>query len=430
MTVQSTSPVGKNPFAVQAPGKGKGKAEGNPADPGFAALLAMLATPGQPQGVPFLNGETPPVANGVGGDPGLPGITPTNGGVLPEQANPQGVPVGQDGFAQALESLGAQSPAQQVATGEKAGQAAVTTEMPVTVLDLQQPQTETQPAEPPTAVQTVPAPVPETPAPTDPIAPVPPTDGGPSTPVDGEIPDPIDVAPTDPTTPPTEESGTPADSRNGRGHDPDKTRGLERAAEVSQAGEHRPVDAPNADKFPIPPASQVPPAGDAPDAATPSPVTGGIENLRGRYEPGRIMDAISRSLANSQDGEYTVTLQLHPERLGEVKLQLHLNGREVQAVLEVASAEARQVLQAHSQQLRQNLDQAGLTLANFEVSTGQNPQQQTPQDRRDAFQAPMPGRNGGDNGSRQAVQPPPRTAGAIEQIRNAHRRGGRLDTMA
>lgn len=112
---------------------------------------------------------------------------------------------------------------------------------------------------------------------------------------------------------------------------------------------------------PIPQPLSVPLQVNAPESSLPipSPVT-----------PDQLMDLLARSVVASKPGRYTVTLQLAPEHLGEVRLQIHVAGKEVQTLIQAATPEARQSLQSGGEQLRQSLDQAGLNLAGFQVSTG------------------------------------------------------------
>lgn len=92
--------------------------------------------------------------------------------------------------------------------------------------------------------------------------------------------------------------------------------------------------------------------------------------IRSPIEPDRLMEAVAKSAVNAGDGRYTVTLRLHPEHLGEVRLQLHVAGREVQTVLQVSNPDARQFLEQRGDQLRESLTQSGLTLSGFHVGTG------------------------------------------------------------
>lgn len=147
-----------------------------------------------------------------------------------------------------------------------------------------------------------------------------------------------------------------------------------------------------------------------------------LDRLIGTVDVDRFADLVARSVRNSPDGQYTVSLRLHPESLGEVRLQIHLTGREVHTVMEVANPEARQALESRGDQLRQSLHEAGLTLAGFSVSTGHG--RQSPRERHDAFADLL-------TGSRRiapvSTQP---TAEGPARIQRADRRGGRLDTMA
>lgn|GEM_PF-1965318 len=434
MTAPSIGPAGNGLLGLNGLGKGKGKAEVNPMDPAFAYLLAMLMPGGQAQGVPLPTGE------GTTAEAGAQGIAgSTFGQTGTEQASPEGLPLTQgqqNEFPQVLDFLQGQQPAE----AEQPQVDRQVQEIGLTGIDVQRTpandQTIPAPAEVVATAQlgqeggVAPATMQET---TESIAPVRPealVESEPTALEPDEKSDSLELMlPVDPTKEPEEpERSSDARRENMQHNDPDQVQGSDQHA---QAGESPTTDAPGAERFSLPPASQAQQGSGTAETQSSSPVTGGLDSLRGRFEPGRVMDAVSRSLANTPDGDYTVTLQLHPERLGEMRLRIHLSGNEVQAVMEVASAEARQALQAQSQQLRQNLDQVGLTLANFEVSTGQN-QQQTPQERRDAFQDMSPGRqgNGRNQGGRPMVQPVTGPAEAIDRIRNAGRRGARLDTMA
>jgi flagellar hook-length control protein FliK len=83
------------------------------------------------------------------------------------------------------------------------------------------------------------------------------------------------------------------------------------------------------------------------------------------------MDAIAKSAISAGDGRYTVTLRLHPEQLGEVRLQLHVAGRDVQTVVQVNNPDVQHLVEQRSGDLRQGLSQAGLTLTGFNVTTGE-----------------------------------------------------------
>lgn len=146
----------------------------------------------------------------------------------------------------------------------------------------------------------------------------------------------------------------------------------------------------------------------------PSPVT-----------PDHLMEALARSVVSARPGHYTVNLQLTPEHLGEVRLQIHVAGKEVQAMIQAATPEARQALQTEGDRLRQGLDQAGLNLSGFQVSTGDGG---GPKDRERQFQEALlrtDRRRGRSASSAGPVGPAP-----ADVIRGGARPSGGLDTIA
>lgn len=428
MTVQGIAPAGKNPFGLPPAGPAK-KTEANPADPGFASLLAgMIAPPGTFQ-VPVLPvGEDrealpPGLAEGL---PALPnGVSPL--GALPASPeNGPGAPAHNFGqvvtdLVQANQAEGAPSPhgiphaPLQIAPATvEASTEGITVEVaPGFVVE----------PVPVNAELLAPETAPSGLAPERPALPV-------ARPEEGVTAHPVALAPSAPAPGVAEApSGNAFDGQEqGAGdpqHNPD-LRALERAAEVPDSREHRPADGPQTDRFSLPPVSPQPVDAGTPPPAEPE-LPPSLEALRhGRHEPGRLIETIARAVNSTRDGTYSVTLRLHPEHLGEVRLQLHLNGREVSTVMEVASADARQQLESRGDQLRQSLSQAGLTLSGFSVSTGQN--RQSPRERQQAFEEQLRGRLTGINRTVQPVAGAP--AGAIERIKAAGRRTGRLDTMA
>lgn len=417
-----------------AAGKAKAqKGEGAQSEAGFASLLAAMVVPGQVQGAP--------VVLPVGEGSGQPGESPVGNG-LPAGAQMawtvvQNTPAAVN--AQVPETAPAPPFAQALADAAGATPGQPGTELPAAALV-------EEGAAPMPEEAAGPALVGGLPAGTDQEI-ADPAEGQPPVPV-GELPEPAETQPE-----------SPGQQRNPRANDPDLTRGLERAAQVSKALENRPADAPNADKFPLNRVQQSEPTPDPvdpiPEPVEPTPSVEGpagqstspveshpvqpsaaerpqpeaqaaqqnspLHRLNGRYEPPRLMDEIARALAQSEDGNYSLTLRLHPENLGEVRLQLQMSGREITAAMQVANADARQLLENQAHQLRQNLSQAGLTLTGFQVSTGQ--QQQQLRDRRGAFDdASLESRR------TQPVGPP--APAAVSKGYSTERRGGRLDTMA
>lgn len=431
------TPTG-TPFAPPATGKAKGqKANGAQSEPVFASLLAAMAAPsGQVQ--------TPVSIFPVGEGTEQPGAAPPGTPVA------NGLPAGLQAAWTVVQgtpaATNAQAPSFAQTLADAAAGTVVTGELPEAS------------AEPPAPVLTT-APVPL------PGQATPPTAERPTEPIDqtllssgGALPLPDEgeeeVAPVgaSPVEGEAEAPGRPdkvAQERNPMVNDPSLTQGLDRAAEVSKA-----LETPNADKFPLAnrpqpdqqaePGAELPVADVEAEPAPPLPSQGTqpalpptvgqaqpelpveqarpLSQLSGRYEPGPLIDQLARAVSNLDDGQYSVTLRLHPEQLGDVRLQIHMSGREVHAALEVANQDARQLLENRSDQLRQNLSQAGLTLSGFEVSTGQH--RQSLRDRREALAEALAG------GSRRIQQVDAPTRTAVNRIRTTDRRGGRLDTMA
>jgi flagellar hook-length control protein FliK len=155
-----------------------------------------------------------------------------------------------------------------------------------------------------------------------------------------------------------------------------------------------------------------------PKTTSPAPVVADAAT----YTPDQLMEQVAGRARESQDGSYTLTLRLHPEHLGEVRLELRLSGREVQTVFQVASPEARQALESRFDQLRQNLTQSGLQLSGFDVQTGSGDRRHWEQERAEQF---APGR-------RQQEQPAAAKSADLLRIRRftTVRGAGGLDTIA
>lgn len=187
------------------------------------------------------------------------------------------------------------------------------------------------------------------------------------------------------------------------------------------AGEGRPLEAASRPAPDVVPASG-PDSAPGAEPAT-EPAARGLERLTaGRLQAEQVIAELSRAVPELRDGEYRVTLRLHPEHLGEVRLELHLSGREIHATLEVANQDARQALESRGDQLRQSLSDAGYNLAGFEVATGEGrqPRRGTQED---PYSGPQPtGR------SRLTAENGP--AAGSGTVRPIGPRGGRLDTLA
>lgn len=170
------------------------------------------------------------------------------------------------------------------------------------------------------------------------------------------------------------------------------------------------------------PATGPDPGGGAEVAARPVSMRGLERLTAGRLQAEHLVNELTRALPELPDGQYRLTLRLHPEHLGEVRLELHLSGREVYAAMEVSSADARHALESRGEQLRQGLSDAGYQLAGFEVATGQGRQARQGGDEDPAG---WPRASGRSVKATEAEAAPAAAAG-----RSAGPRSGRLDTLA
>lgn len=145
----------------------------------------------------------------------------------------------------------------------------------------------------------------------------------------------------------------------------------------------------------------------------------------GRVSVDHVMDRVTHAVRSMKDGSYTVTLHLQPEHLGEVRLQLHVAGTAVETLITVANPEARQSLADRGDQLREQLNQAGLSLSGFSVSTGQEGRQQSArQQMEDLLSARRQARSVGGLGT------PTFAPAAPRRVAGGGSRSGILDTMA
>ncbi len=170
------------------------------------------------------------------------------------------------------------------------------------------------------------------------------------------------------------------------------------------------------------PAAAPEPASGSEPAAGPAAARGLERLTAGRLQAEQVLAELARTIPELPDGEYRLTLRLHPEHLGEVRLELRLSGRTVYAAMEVSSAQARQALESRGEQLRQSLSDAGYSLAGFEVATGEGRQtRQWGGDERAEWTRPPVERVARREAPSAPVVLPRRSAGP---------RGGRLDTLA
>lgn len=103
--------------------------------------------------------------------------------------------------------------------------------------------------------------------------------------------------------------------------------------------------------------------------------TGKLEagTLTGPTKPATLDRAVAaqavRGLAAAlRQGSGSVTMRLAPEALGDLKVEVRLNGQKVDAKFEASTAEAAKVLEAHRESLRGALQERGLTIENLTIT--------------------------------------------------------------
>jgi len=87
-------------------------------------------------------------------------------------------------------------------------------------------------------------------------------------------------------------------------------------------------------------------------------------------DPSAIVEQLVRSMAmrTQSDGTSEVRMRLSPEHLGEVTLNLKVDGSNVSATAVAQNADVRNALVAHQQQLARSLADSGLKLTSFSVN--------------------------------------------------------------
>ena len=79
-------------------------------------------------------------------------------------------------------------------------------------------------------------------------------------------------------------------------------------------------------------------------------------------------------LLEGPDGAYTMSLQLYPEELGSVQVEVSLRGGEISLALHAPDEAAREVLRAALPELRTHLESTGLTATGVSVGDGRTDQ--------------------------------------------------------
>jgi len=101
----------------------------------------------------------------------------------------------------------------------------------------------------------------------------------------------------------------------------------------------------------------------------------GLANTAGgqtaKIQAAQFLDQVqSGILTNMGQGVKQLTLELTPETLGKLNVMLTVKGKEVQAVIKADTPEAEKVLSDNLQQIKQTLENQGLTVSKLEVRTG------------------------------------------------------------
>lgn len=100
------------------------------------------------------------------------------------------------------------------------------------------------------------------------------------------------------------------------------------------------------------------------DTATPVRVPDGSLPIEQRAE--EFAEQVGRRLLQQiRESRWTVSLQLDPQHLGPMDIELQLEGNQVVANVAVASPEVRHLLESALPKLRESLDSAGLNLAGW-----------------------------------------------------------------
>jgi len=91
----------------------------------------------------------------------------------------------------------------------------------------------------------------------------------------------------------------------------------------------------------------------------------------GRAQSSQIMNQVeSGILRNLGQGVKQLTLELTPDTLGRLNVVLTVKGKEVQAVIKPESPQAEKLIAENLQQIKQSLENQGLTVSKLEVRAG------------------------------------------------------------
>lgn len=81
------------------------------------------------------------------------------------------------------------------------------------------------------------------------------------------------------------------------------------------------------------------------------------------------MDQVINQLANGRKLETgTVTLKLHPQELGELRMEIRVEQDNIKAHITTQNPQAQEMLDRHLPRLRESLEQQGLRLDQIEIT--------------------------------------------------------------
>jgi len=92
---------------------------------------------------------------------------------------------------------------------------------------------------------------------------------------------------------------------------------------------------------------------------------------QGRTQGSQLLSQVeSGILKNLGQGVKQLSLELTPETLGRLNVMLTVKGKDIQAVIKAESPQAEKMIAENLQQIKQNLENQGLTVSKLEVRTG------------------------------------------------------------
>jgi flagellar hook-length control protein FliK len=138
------------------------------------------------------------------------------------------------------------------------------------------------------------------------------------------------------------------------------------AVTVEASGSNR-ID-PSAVKSLAPGGSAPPLAQAAPAPALASQPGGAVQQVQPVEQVGRAI--LAHAEVATAEGRIDFHLRVEPPELGQVRVQLTLTDHALTARLVVHDAGARQLIQSQIESLRQRLQEAGLSVGQFDVSAG------------------------------------------------------------